>query len=187
MVVMSVPLVKAILDHEEVVVSSKEEANMLYQSGYGTFREDKSSVLSHCEVLYLLIEGRVKVVEYSSGVEVSFNFLLNRFRDVDPEIWTKFLIFRDLRSRGYVVKDGFGWDIDFRVYERGTFLEKAAKYIVYAISEGVPVMMSRIGEVLRLTHGMKRELIVAVVDRRGEIVYYSLEEFNLSVRSKSSE
>ena len=29
------------------------------------------------------------------------------------------MIFRDLKTRGYVVKDGFGFGSDFRVYERG--------------------------------------------------------------------
>ena len=178
---------EATFDKGVVIVPSKEDADMLFQSGYGTLREDKSVVLSRCESLYLAVEYRIKVVESAEKVEVAFKSLLERFRADDPDIWTKYLIFRDLRSRGYVVKDGFGWGIDFRVYERGTYLEKAAKYVVFAISEGNPIPTNRLGEILRLVHGMKKELIVAVVDRRGEIVYYSLEEFNLNVWSKSSE
>jgi len=97
------------------------------------------------------------------------------------------LIFRDLRSRGYVVKDGIGLGIDFRVYERGQYHTKAAKYVVFAVSEGSPIPASRLGEILKLVHGMKRELIVAVMDRRGEIVYYALSWLNLDLRSKSGE
>ena len=35
-------------------------------------------------------------------------------------------LFRDLKTRGYVVKDGFGFGSDFRVYERGDYGEKGA-------------------------------------------------------------
>lgn len=184
---MSASLIETVINNFEVAVPSKDNANILQQNGYGTLREDKSSVLSECEALYLSAEGRVKVIEGTDRIEVNFQSLLERFRVADSEIWIRYLIYRDLRSRGYVVKDGFGWGIDFRVYDRGTFQEKAAKYIVYAISEGAPVVTSRVGEILRLTHGMKKELIIAVVDRRGEIVYYSLEEFNLDERVKISE
>lgn len=179
--------VEAILSNGDIVVPSREDADMLFQSGYGTLREDKSAALSRCEALYLLAEGRTKVVEGAKKGEIAFKPLLERFRTEDPEIWTRYIIFRDLRSRGYVVKEGVGWGIDFRVYERGTYHKKAAKYVVYAICEGNPIPASKLEEILRLVHGMKRELIVAVADRRGEIVYYSLARFNLDLRSKTGE
>ena len=52
----------------------------------------------------------------------------------DSEILTKFLIYRDLRNRGYVVKDGFGFGSDFRVYERGHFGEKGAKFLILGLT-----------------------------------------------------
>ena len=39
--------------------------------------------------------------------------------------------------------------------------------------------VDKIREVLRLVQGMKKELMVAVMDRRGEIVYYTLGRLNL--------
>lgn len=179
--------VEATFDRSDVVVPSKEDADMLFQSGFGTLREDKSLILSRCEALYLAAEGRTRVVEGADRVEATFKSLLGRFRAEDPDVWIRYLVFRDLRSRGYVVKEGVGEGIDFRVYERGTYHTKAAKYVVYAVCEGNPMPASRLGEVLRLVQGMKRELIVAVVDRRGEIVYYSLSWLNLGLRSKSVE
>ncbi len=180
--------VEAFLLKGEVTVLSKEDADMLFQNGYGTFREDKrSSVLSRCEALYLLAEKRIKLLDEDSKGEVPFQSLLEKFRVEDPEVWIRYLTFRDLRSRGYVVKDGIGLGVDFRVYERGQYHVKPAKYVVFAISEGSPIPASKLGEILKLIHGMKRELIVAVMDRRGEIVYYSLSWLNLDLRSKSGE
>ncbi|MFH0897251.1 MAG: tRNA-intron lyase [Candidatus Bathyarchaeota archaeon] len=179
--------VAATFQNGEVTVPSKEETNMLLQSGYGTLMKDKTAALSRCEALYLVAEKRMKVLEGADEVEVPFQSLLDRFKVEDSEVWTRYLIFRDLRSRGYVVKDGIGLGIDFRVYERGQYHTKAAKYVVFAISEGSPIPANRLGEILKLVHGMKRELIVAVMDRRGEIVYYSLSWLNLDLRSKSGE
>lgn len=176
--------VEAIFDDEEVLVPSKEDADMLLQSGYGTLSGDKSLILSRCEALYLVNENRAKVVEGTDKAEVSFQILLERFRLEDPQIWIRYLIFRDLRSRGYVVKDGVGWGIDFRMYERGKYGAKAAKYVVFTICEGDPTPISRLKDVLRLTHGMKKELIVAVLDRRGEIVYYSLSRLKPEVEER---
>lgn len=171
----------ATFDNSEVVVS-KEDADAIIQNGYGTQRTDKSAALSQCEALYLVAEQRVKVVEGLNSTEVAFQHLLDRFRVKDPDIWTRYLIFRDLRSRGYVVKEGFGWGIDFRVYDRGEYHRKAAKYVVFSIYEGSSIPANKLSEVLRLVRGMKRELIVAVVDRRGEIVYYSLSWLSLNLR-----
>ena len=179
--------VEAILRSGEVIVPLKEDADILFQSGYGTLREDKSGVLSRCETLYLVAEKRVKFLERAKGAEVTFQSLLERFRIEDPKIWTRYLIFLDLRSRGYVVKEGVGRGIDFRVYARGTYHVKAAKYVVFAVCEGNPIPANMLSEVLWMVQGMKKELIVAVADRRGEIVYYSLSWLNLGLRLRNTE
>jgi tRNA-intron endonuclease len=176
---------EATILNSEVTILLKEEADMLLQNGYGTLQKDKRVTLSKCEALYLVAEKRAKILEETK--EVSFQSLLDRFRAEDPEIWSRYLIFRDLRSRGYVVKDGIGLGIDFRVYERGQYHAKAAKYVVFSISEGSPIPASKLRELLKLVHGMKRELIIAVLDRRGEIVYYSISWLNLDLRLKNSE
>ena len=35
-----------------------------------------------------------------------------------------------------MVKEGFGFGTDLRVYERGDFPDKAAKFVVFALDEG---------------------------------------------------
>ena len=44
--------------------------------------------------------------------------------------------FQRPKKQGYVVREGFGFPIDFRVYERGDYGTKAAKYIVFGLNEG---------------------------------------------------
>jgi len=176
--------VTAIFSKGEVLVPKKEEAESLLQSGYGTVVDDVC-ILSKCETLYLIAEKRLRV---SNAEEtITFQSLLESFRIDDPEIWTRYIVFMDLRSRGYVVKEGIGNGIDFRVYERGMYHVKVAKYFIFAICEGNPIPAERLGRVLRMVQTMKKTLIVAVVDRRGEIVYYSISMLNLGLRLNDPE
>lgn len=72
----------------------------------------------------------------------------------------KILDLQGLEEPGYVVKEGVGRLVDFRVYEMGKYREKAAKYVVFAICKGNPVSASRLGEALRLVHGMKKHISI---------------------------
>ncbi len=168
-----------VLDSGGVTISRLEDADPLLQGGYGTRSEaGDGALLAPWEALYLLAEDRLHVSDAATGDALTFQTVLSRFREDDPEVWTRYLIYRDLRKRGYVVRDGMGLGIDFRLYARGTYGEKAAKYIVYAVCEGTPIPVQKLQEALTISLNMKKRLIVAVMDRRGEIVYYSLGTFN---------
>lgn len=172
--------VKAVLKEGRVLVPSQEEAEYLGQGGYGTPSESGTgSVLHSYEALYLLAEGRATVTEGEGGVEMGFQTLLERLREHDDEAWTRYLIYRDLRSRGYVVRDGYGFGFDFRLYGRGEYGERPAKHIVYGIREGKPAPLERLNEILRFAQSVRKGLVLAVVDRRGEVVYYSISQLTL--------
>lgn len=177
---MEVMEVTGVFEAGKVLIQSPDDAAPLLQGGYGTPRDDgEGSVLLPWEALYLLAEHRLKVQDAETGEDLVFHLLLGTFRTIDPDVWTKYLIYRDLRKRGYVVRDGVGLGIDFRLYARGTYGEKAAKYLVYAVCEGTPISVQAIQDVLFIALNMKKKVIVAVMDRRGEIVYYSLGPFML--------
>ncbi len=163
----------------QVMISDQDAAQSLLEAGYGSPRDDgEGSSLSPWEALYLLAEDRLQVLNCNS-IPMTFQILLTQFRKKDEEMWTKYLIYRDLRSRGYVVRDGFGLGVDFRIYARGTYGQKAAKYLVYTLCEGTPVATKKLRDIHSIAQNMKRQLVIAVMDRRGEIVYYSLGSFHI--------
>ena len=96
----------------------------------------------------------------------------------NSEILTKFLIFRDLKTRGYVVKDGFGFGSDFRVYERGHFGEKGAKYLIFGLNEGQQEKMGALQKKIEDITNMGKEPIIAVIERRGEVIYYKINKMD---------
>ena len=85
--------------------------DQLRNKGFGD-KEDDDYLLETYEALYLLYLNKLVI---TNGSIDSFGSLLKHVLKYDKEIVTRFLVYRDLRSRGYVVKEGFGFGADFRV------------------------------------------------------------------------
>ena len=173
--------VKALFKEGRVLVPSREGANKIYGMGFGSMLEsDEGLTLSPCDALYLVEKGKVDVVDASDGSKLSFNDLLSRFMEVDERVWTKYLIYRDLRSKGYVVRDGVGLGIDFQVYGKGEFGKSLPRYIVVGLCEGESRPISEIVRAVEEAEALGKELKLAVLDRRGEVVYYTVRRIDPS-------
>jgi tRNA-intron endonuclease, archaea type len=160
-----------------VVIRDKRCQDQLRTRGYGAL-EGSNYVLKAYEVLYLIHTKRLKINR--KGESVDFDSILRISLKFDKQILTKFLVYRDLRSRGYVAKEGFGFGADFRVYERGTFEKKPAKYVVFGINEGTNTKLSTFSKSINDIRIMGKDAIVAVVERRGEVIYYKLDKVNFT-------
>jgi tRNA-intron endonuclease len=167
--------VEAALTEKGITVSTQSDVDALSSRGYGTI-EDKKLKLSPHEALFLLDKGLLEIRQKKPKKTLGFQEVLQRFKVSDENVWVKYLIYRDLRSRGYVVRDGFGLGIDFRLYERGEYGKNVAEYIVYGIQEGKPVSMKELTGALKHAQSSKKKLVLAVLNRRGEVVYYSLSQ-----------
>jgi len=164
-------------ENKILVISSPEDLEEFSSRGYGV-PENNGLALTFYETLYLL-EKEIIEVEEETKEEMNFQNLLKRFQAIDKNAWVKYLIYRDLRSRGYVVREGFGLGIDFRVYERGEYGKDTAKYLIFGVLEGQPVSMEVLAQSLRYVQSLKKKIVLAVINRRGEVVYYSLSQLTL--------
>ena len=170
--------IEASLREKGALVSSPEDIEELSSRGYGV-PENEGLMLIFYEALFLLGKGVIEVKNEKTGGKVSFQTLLQRFQSIDENAWARYLIYRDLRSRGYVAREGFGLGIDFRMYERGEYGKETAKYLIFGIQEGQPVSMEELARSLRYVQSLKKRLVLAVINRRGEVVYYSLSQLTL--------
>jgi len=169
--------ISGVLAERGVKISKKQAADELSSRGYG-ITEDKELLLTFYEALYLLDRG-VLEVKGKKGRAVGFQELLQHYKVVNENAWAGYLVYRDLRSRGYVVREGFGSGVDFRVYDRGDYSKDTAKYLIMSLQEGKPISVEDLSNVLRQSLSLKKELILAVMNRRGEVVYYSISELTL--------
>jgi len=169
--------IEASLREESVLVSSPEDIEELSLRGYGV-PENEGLILAFYETLFLLGKGIIEIKNKTGG-KINFQTLLQRFQSIDKNAWIRYLIYRDLRSRGYVAREGFGLGIDFRVYERGEYGKETAKYLIFGIQEGQPVSIEELARSLRYVQSLKKRLVLAVINRRGEVVYYTLSQLTL--------
>ena len=163
-----------VLAEKGVAITEKSSVDSLAQRGYGT-EENGVFTLAFYEALYLLDKELLEVKD-EKGRKVVFQALLQAYEKTDSNAWVNYLVYRDLRSRGYVVREGFGAGTNFRMYERGAYGKDTASYLVLGTQEGKPLPIDDLTKALRHSQSQKKELIIAVMNRRGETVYYSVSQ-----------
>ena len=175
---MSDSLPKAVLSKRVATITGPDADRINQQGMYGEL-EKGVLTLSDVEMLVLIEHDKIRVHD-ELDKQLTFDDLLLRFSCEDPELWLRFLLYSDLRKRGYTVKPGYGPCLEYRVYERGAQVGKEpAKYLVYGLIEGNPISITEIASVSNSAKLSKKDLILAVVDRQGEITYYETSEINL--------
>ncbi len=152
----------------KILVDETRFQDELRTKGFGE-KEDAEYVLKPYEALYLMHTKRLAL---KNKPGMTFDLLFELLLKYDRNIMTKFLVYRDLRSRGYVAKEGFGFGNDFRVYERGEYEKKPAKYVVFGINEGTNTTAKDFASAVDQIEKMGKEAVVAVIERRGEVIYY---------------
>jgi tRNA-intron endonuclease, archaea type len=175
-------VIDGIIDRNGVIViESGKQQDQLRSKGYGEKIKDMY-ILESYEALFLLYCKRL-VLKKQKNI-LNFSNFLQTLLKIDLFIFTKFLIFRDLRTRGYIAKEGFGFGNDFRVYERGEYSRKAAKYVIFGINEGISIKANTLFQNIRSIEKMGKEAIIAVIERRGEIIYYKVNQKRFSQNVK---
>jgi tRNA-intron endonuclease len=167
--------IQGVLIKNQIMVLNPDSQRDLEQKGYGEFEKNKFYLKSF-ESLYLLYTGALTL--FKGKKKVGFDSLMQICKKNDEGILTKFLVYRDLRTRGYTVKDGFGFGSDFRVYSKGDFGEKGAKFLVFGLSEGKQEKIGKFQKKIEEIIKMGKEPIIAVIERRGEIIYYKITRMN---------
>ena len=104
---------------------------------------------------------------------------------LDEKFWMRYQVYRDLRSRGYVVREGIGSNMDFRIYPRGTQLNTDnAKYFIYVLPEWYPVEISLLEVLSRQALSSRKDLLLAIVDQLGDISYYQMNNYSFKENTK---
>ncbi len=134
------------------------------QSGYGRPGGDGLSLVP-VEALYLVHRGRLELPGET------FESLLAEFT-ADPHFLRAYLVYRDLRERGYVVQTG---PHDFRVFRRGQRPGSGqSQYMVRVLSERDPIAFDQVIAEATSTAQMRKSHLLAVVDDEDELTYYEV-------------
>jgi len=166
--------IKALLARERVLAEDSGSAHELYdQSRFGEPKDGKINY-SLVEALYLLEKGKMDIYD-EKNQKVTFDDFVKLARKVEPNFWIRYAAYKDMRSRGYIVKTALKFGADFRIYDRGIKPgEDHAKWIMYPVHEGSTLTWYEFSAKNRVAHSTRKRLLLAVVDNESDVVYYEI-------------
>ncbi len=160
-------ILEALISKGRVYLPNADRLMDLREKAFGTLTGDKV-VLNPYETFYLLEKNRVKVLDEKSRKPSSLKELVRKFSVGKPAIWTKYLVYRDLRDRGYLVRVEDG-GFDFETFGKG-----ATRRMVSIVFEGGESTLDKLAKLSAKANDQAKDLVLAVIDRRTDIVYYTL-------------
>jgi tRNA-intron endonuclease len=160
------------LKEDRIIVDDEATASRLLQKAFGKRIGNGGRLeLSLVEGLYLIDRGSITVTDGKH--EVTSDDIIKIATEEDFQLKCK--VYADLRERGHIVKTGFKFGAHFRVYGRGESISEHSKYLVHAVPESEVYSIHEVSRIVRLAHGVKKDVLFAVVDDEGDITYYKIE------------
>ena len=94
---------------------------------------------------------------------------------LEKDFWVRYIVFRDMRNRGYLVKTALKFGADFRVYDRGIKPgDDHAKWILFPVSESKGFTWYTFSAMNRVAHSTRKNLLVGIVDSENDVTYYEI-------------
>ena len=165
-----------------VIIKDSKESKKLFDRGFGEQLRDKSLKLSMIEAAFLIESERIEVESKSGKMNLRDIYLAAT--QICPQFEIRYLVYRDLRERGYCIKEENSYDL--LVYERGERPSGEPKYKVLALSERSTIC----GKEMRLKTEEFREgkrLVFGIIDEESDVTYYETEIVELKGKTESYE
>ena len=159
---------------ERLIADDEDEAHNLYdQSRYGEVKDNKIQY-SLVEGLYLLEKGKIEVLDGKKTLD--FEEFVKYATKKEPNFWIRYVAYRDMRNRGYIVKTALKFGADFRVYDRGIKPgEDHAKWVMYPVKESSGVTWYEFSAKNRVAHSTRKRLLIACVDEENDLTYWQID------------
>jgi tRNA-intron endonuclease len=172
---MTKQLIQAEFAKERILTENSDQARDLYNtSRFGKLLDNGRVQLSLLEALYLLEKGRLEVLD-GRNKPIPVEKFLKKAEKIEPNFWVRYVVFKDLRNRGYIVKTALKFGADFRVYERGVKPgEDHAKWVVFPVHEINSLTWHEFAAKNRVAHSTKKRLMIGVVDDEGDVSYWEV-------------
>lgn len=157
----------------EIISSNTSEAKTLYKKS--CFGEPIGEKIQYSFSEALFLADKEKMDLYSRNKKIPKKELMDKLRRIDKKIQIKYLVFKNLRERGYIVKTALKFGADFRVYEKGKKPGKQhAKWLVFVDHESKKLTWHEFSAKNRVAHSTKKNLLLAIIDEEGDISYYEV-------------
>jgi tRNA-intron endonuclease len=170
------PIKGHLIGNKVAVTEDFQLAQPFYdRSSFGEIHGVKEQRIEYAleEALYLIERGKLKV--FDGKKTLKFKDFVQKANKSEKNFWTRYQVYRDIRTRGYITKTALKFGADFRVYPRGVKPgQDHAKWVLFATAEGDSYTWRQFAAMNRVAHSTRKSLLVGIVDAEGEITYYTV-------------
>ena len=160
------------LEGDTVLVEDERAASTLYNKGsHGTPVSGGGLRLSLLEAAYLVDADRLAVQDADGG-DVTLEHLVSAGGGADPTFEVRYIVYRDMRDRGYLVKVSTTPRVDFEVFPRGGSHKDPDRQWLLAVSERASFATEPFLDMLHRASSFDRRVIIGVVDEEGDVTHY---------------
>ena len=165
--------IKATLISERITSNTTEAQSLFAKSRFGEKLGEKI-LYSLPEALFLTQDKKMEIYNHQNK-KLTPKEILKKFQHIDKKFKTKYLVFKDLRQKGYIVKSALKFGAEFRVYEKGKKInESHSKWICFPVAENKQMTWQDFSAKNRVAHSTKKNLLIAIADEEGDISYYEI-------------
>jgi tRNA-intron endonuclease len=174
------------LIEERVIIWDKKAANLYYDYGYGKpmpLESPERLELDLIEATYLLEKGKLKIYvkENNKKRVLDLREMMKIGESRLNQFHAQYVVYSDLRNKGYLVKTGYKFGAHFRVYEKGVKIKRGpkapfehTKFVVHAVPEEAAFSLPEMSRAVRLAHNIRATFVWAVVDKENDVTYYEI-------------
>ena len=154
--------------------SEKDSVELLNSKNcFGSF-EKNSLVISLAEALFLIEQGKL-VVRKSKNTFFDYSSFLSKAVKLDKRFLQRYIVFRDLRLRGYILRAALKYGADFLVYGKGKKPGKNhSKWLLFVASEGEVYSWRAWVANNRIAHSVRKKILLGIVDDNSDVTYYDV-------------
>ena len=163
----------AFLLENKVLVEDATLKGTLVEKGFGESK-GRNLVLDLFEALFLVQKDKLILLD-KKDKRIPEKKLFSVGLDQDKNFYSKFIVFSDLKEKGYCIKTGLKFGFDFRVYPKGKKMgDTHSEFGLHVAPENEKLSMTQLSRMTRLAGNIHIKAIIAVVDREDEINYYEI-------------
>ena len=161
------------LFEDTVVIRDQKEGTQIYNKGnFGYPMSGGGLELDLIEATFLLECERLEITK--DGKPVSFREMFSYSSEQYDRFDTSYLVYRDMRNRGFVVRAESG-HFDLSIFPRGsTMSDSRPQYLVRAVSERDMLDLDVFSKEVSHTESKGKKLLYGVVDEEGDLTYYHM-------------
>jgi tRNA-intron endonuclease len=164
----------------EIVFTKPKDFGRIYsKSHFGKTVNCNKLIINLIEGVFLLEENKIKLFE--KGTEIDFKYLVEKSILLIPNFEIKYIVFRDLRKKGYfveIIEDNDDFNFKISKGNNKSSVEKNNFYIS-VLSERDILELNKINVLIKKAKNKNSNLWFSIVDEEGDITYYELTIINL--------